>query len=369
MKISYADLFCGCGGLSFHFQRNKSFAPVTAIDNWESAIEAYNSNFSSKVGIVRDLSAPLEVEKTIEELKGKLDLLVGGPPCQGFSTLGKRATDCEKSVLVDTFLEIALGVSPEIFVMENVRGLLSKKHPNGGTYPEQIEKIIGSTYNSTFLLFNTIEYSLPQTRQRYLLIGTKKTTDRKGELLQLIVKNIEKQKSKIRKTLRDAIGDLPKLEPGIGADELKTGSRKTIYNHKALRHSEELKTRFNHVPPGGGLLDVPEELLTPHLRKMKNGSYGSGGHVKNIYGRMHWEKPSGTIVAGIDKITCGRYVHPEEDRLITPRECARIQSFPDWFKFKGSNVTQYYLIGNAVPPKLSQVLAKSILATLKETSS
>ena len=160
---------------------------------------------------------------------------------------------------------------------------------------------------------------------------------------------------------------MPRLEPNIGADELKIEGRKVIYNHKALRHSDELKTRFSHVPPGGGLLDVPEELLTPHLRKMKNGSYGSGGHVKNIYGRMDWGKPSGTIVAGIDKITCGRYVHPEENRLITPRECARIQSFPDWFRFKGSNVTQYYLIGNAVPPKLSKVLAKSILASLKDT--
>ena len=137
-------------------------------------------------------------------------------------------------------------------------------------------------------------------------------------------------------------------------------SSTVIFNHRALAHSDQLLRRFAHVPPGGGLLDVPRRLLTPHLRKMIDGHYGNGGHIKNIYGRLEWGKPAGTVVAGIDKITCGRFLHPDADRLLTPRECARLQSFPDSFRFHGSMVKCYYLIGNAVPPKFSEVFASAI---------
>ena len=132
-----------------------------------------------------------------------------------------------------------------------------------------------------------------------------------------------------------------------------------------MNHSAKLKERFSYVPKGGGLLDVPSHLLTPHLQKMVSGHYGSGGHVKNIYGRLSWDKPCGTIVAGMDKITCGRYLHPDANRLLTPRECARIQSFPDEFKLIGGQVARYYAIGNAVPPQLAQVLGMAIVKTLK----
>src|SRR5262249_19902508 len=108
-----------------------------------------------------------------------------------------------------------------------------------------------------------------------------------------------------------------------------------------------------------------------HLKRMKRGAYGSGGHVKNIYGRLEWDKPAGTVVAGIDKITCGRFIHPNANRLLTPRECARLQSFPDDFVFFGSAVTQYYLIGNAVPPNVSTAIMLAACAVLRniETAS
>jgi DNA (cytosine-5)-methyltransferase 1 len=117
------------------------------------------------------------------------------------------------------------------------------------------------------------------------------------------------------------------------------------------------------------LLDVPRRLLTDHLRRLVDGAYGSGGHVKNIYGRLEWGKPSGTVVAGIDKITCGRFVHPVENRLLTPRECARLQSFPDEFAFMPSLVASYYLIGNAVPPKAAAAMGRSVASFLDQNGS
>jgi DNA (cytosine-5)-methyltransferase 1 len=177
---------------------------------------------------------------------------------------------------------------------------------------------------------------------------------------------LKKSVSTKKAVLRDVIGNLPKVAVREGADVLELEDGSLIYNHKSMKHSKQLEIRFSHVPKDGGLLDVPVELLTNHLRKIVNGEYGSGGFAKNIYGRMNWNKPSGTIVAGMDKITVGRFVHPDENRLLTPRECARIQSFPDDFIFTGGMVSQYYQIGNAVPPKISRIFANIFSEILVE---
>ena len=354
---TYVDLFSGCGGLSYGFSKSKNFKCLLASDFWDKAGEHYELNHKQDPFELRDFSKQEDIDSVVGRFKNKCDVVMGGPPCQGFSTLGKRNLNCEKSILVDYFLEIATKINPKIILMENVKAIASKKHPAGGLVTDKIDEIlVDSGYVYKKIILSAMDFGLGQTRKRFFLFAVK--NDNKA-ILDELIDGIDKKKKKKVSTLKDLIGDLPVIEAGQGEQLIEHNGNK-IYNHQAMNHSEKLVERFRYVSKGGGLLDVPLELLTNHLRKMVSGEYGTGGHAKNIYGRMSWDKPSGTIVAGMDKITIGRFLHPDCNRLLTPRECARIQSFPDNFRFQGSFVTQYYLIGNAVPPVFSKVFSSTI---------
>jgi DNA (cytosine-5)-methyltransferase 1 len=365
-KLRFGDFFCGCGGFSLGFLSNENYRGLLGVDMWEAAGKVFEHNLSPMFFKKIDLRSDVYLAQKLLVDIDQLDVMLGGPPCQGFSTLGKRRHSDERSDLVDIFLQLALTAAPSVIIMENVRGITSMYHRDGITYPERILKVLRSgkpfSYTTRFLLLNAIDYGIPQTRVRFFTVAVR--DDLGGPSgADGIIEGIESRKSRQRRNLRDAIYDLPKVSSGEGAHEIsvvKNGVPTTVFNHKAMRHTPALIKRLQHVPPGGGLLDVPKHLLTRHLIKLLDGKYGNGGLMKNIYGRMEWSKPSGTVIAGIDKITCGRFVHPTEDRLLTPRECARIQTFPDNFVFRGSNVTQYYLIGNAVPPAVSKVIADSV---------
>ncbi|MFH4618165.1 DNA cytosine methyltransferase [Vibrio furnissii] len=354
-KITYIDLFSGCGGLSWGFYKSPSFECILASDIWKEAKVNYDLNHDNIDFQIKDFSLLSDSYSVIEQTKNKCDIVIGGPPCQGFSTLGKREIDCQKCILVDSFLDTAIAINPRFILMENVKAIKSKRHPNGGYFVDVIDKkLTEAGYIYKTVVLSALDFGLGQTRERFFLFACKKTDSNN---LSTFLANIESQKVNSYSTLRELIGDLPPLNAGeeyIDPNEL-------IFNHKAMNHGVKLVERFRHVPPGGGLLDVPKKLLTNHLVKMVEGKYGTGGHAKNIYGRMDWNQPSGTIVAGMDKITVGRFLHPDKNRLLTPRECARIQSFPDEFIFEGSLVTQYYLIGNAVPPLFSKIFANSYI--------
>ena len=150
------------------------------------------------------------------------------------------------------------------------------------------------------------------------------------------------------------------MQSGEGADELCLDGR-TINNHYVFVYEKNTLKRIEAVPEKGGLQDIPDSLLSNHLKKMKSGGYGSGGFVKNLYGRLDWDAPSGTVVAGIKKITCGRFFHPVDNRLLTVREAARLQSFPDDYRFLGGLIDQYTVVGNAVPPKFSEYIGKVLI--------
>jgi DNA (cytosine-5)-methyltransferase 1 len=370
-ELKFADLFCGCGGFSYGFNSRLGFENVLAVDSWDASIEVYKKNYPHNFPLTMDLSDSKAINFVIKKLLNEgCDILIGGPPCQGFSTLGLRRNQDKRSELVEVFVDIAKKVEPSVVLMENVRGILSMKHPQGGLYPERIRKILNPNKKQQWdcldILVDMQEFGLAQTRKRNLFVAINKKKvdiDKFWEKFRAGFKMATN--NRIEYTLRDVIYDLPRIKSGEAGDvEMLNDAGKKIFNHRAMKHSKELVKRFEFVPPGGGLLDVPRRLLTEHLKKMVDGKYGSGGHVKNIYGRLEWDKPAGTVVAGIDKITCGRFLHPEDNRLLTPRECARIQSFPDNFKFLGSNVSQYYMIGNAVPPKFSNALAKIIKNSL-----
>lgn len=360
MSYIFADLFSGCGGLSYGFHDRRKFKMLLAVDAWKSAQEIYSKNFPGISFECYDLSMQKNQRSVVARLKNRCDLLLGGPPCQGFSTLGKRRDNDARSTLVDVFADIAMKISPKLIILENVRGITSKRHPKGAAYSQVLIQALSRHYCVDARVVDCREFGLAQTRVRWILVAVRRNLQDAGELVDEFWKLFNSKRNRPNLTLRDAIGDLPQIQSGEGANEIiirRGGRTRTIFNHKAMNHSAELLARLAHVPPGGGLLDVPLQLLNTHLKKMRKGHYGNGGHVKNIYGRLEWNKPAGTVVAGIDKITCGRFVHPEIDRLLTPRECARLQSFPDTFTFTGSAVTQYYLIGNAVPPNISLALA------------
>lgn len=357
-KITYVDLFSGCGGLSWGFYKSEKFDCLLASDVWKEAKKNYELNHENIDFYLKDFSNVDDASFIIDKVKNKCEIVIGGPPCQGFSTLGKRELNCDKSILVDSFLDTAVKINPRFIVMENVKAIRSKKHPNGGYFTDVIDrKLKTAGFSYTSVILNALDFGLGQTRERFFLFACK---NEESHLLQKFINAIDEQKKIKHTSLYELIGDLPKLGPG----EEFFDKKNTIFNHASLKHSEKLIERFKHVPPNGGLLDVPKELLTGHLLKMVEGKYGTGGHAKNIYGRMNWDSPSGTIVAGMDKITVGRFLHPEQNRLLTPRECARIQSFPDSFVFHGSLVTQYYLIGNAVPPIFSKVIANAYLKVM-----
>ncbi|OGR52610.1 MAG: hypothetical protein A2049_05590 [Elusimicrobia bacterium GWA2_62_23] len=216
-------------------------------------------------------------------------------------------------------------------------------------------------YQVATLSLNSVEFGIAQTRKRVFFLGMLHGVNQTGSppFSELALQLSSEMKTKEQKTLRDAIYDLPRLTDGEGEESLLLDGEE-ILNHKIFKHSELLKKRLSFVPYAGGLQDIPRKYLSRHLRKMIDGEYGSGGFVKNLYGRLVWEKPSGTVVAGIRKVTCGRFVHPEDNRLLSVRECARLQGFPDDFRLSGSITEQYTLVGNAVPPVFGYVLGEII---------
>jgi DNA (cytosine-5)-methyltransferase 1 len=367
-KLNFADIFSGCGGFTNGFYGTKSFHGILATDWWRIAGNVFQENYPDMKFELLDLFDENNIKKIINAIPPDLDILLGGPPCQGFSTLGKRKDNDKRNSLIDTFLEICEGVKPKLIIIENVSGIRSKKHQNGFTYPEYVENNLNHQLSDTrycvrTISLNALDYGLAQTRRRWFLFAIRMDLPDPIGLLDKVLINIENQKVEKARVLRDVIGDLPPIESGEGNEVIeyyKNRKKIVVFNHRSLNHSKQLVERFSFVPPGGGLQNVPRHLLKTHLQRMQEGIYGNGGHTKNIYGRLEWDKPCGTIVAGIDKITCGRFVHPEANRLLTPRECARIQSFPDSFRFNGGLVNQYYLIGNAVPPAISKIIANAI---------
>lgn len=370
-NLEFADLFCGAGGISIGLKK-AGFSPKYAVDIWQASKKNYTEYSELKEAEFNqlDLLKPEDRENLIHILgNNKLTLLSGGPPCQGFSTMGKRKAGDKRNGLVDSFLDIISKTNPKIVIMENVTGLNSMIHECGLKYPQFISKFLDELkpgYFTCKVQLNGLDYGLAQTRKRVFFVCIRKDIWTNGlNFEDEFLKILESYKEEKLKVIKDVIYDLPRLESEEGDEELEVNG-KVIYNHNVFKYSDILLKRFSFVKPGGGLRDIPDEYLPDHLLKVRKGAYGNGGLQKNVYGRLEWDKPSGTIVAGIKKITCGRFVHPENDRLLTVRECARIQGFPDDYKLTGSMTEQYTLVGNAVPPKFSEILGKAIRQILEK---
>lgn len=336
------DCFCGAGGLSLGFEK-AGFKVVYAFDLDEASVNTYKHNpqYHHGPAFVRDIYevSKKSIEKDLGHKLGKIDVVIGGPPCQGFSVQRRGDDNDPRNNLVLEYIRMILDIKPKFFVMENVGGLLS---PRGRPYLEQLKK---SCEDAGYVIqrakLTASDFGVPQSRKRVFIVG-EKSEDKKAHF------SFPKSDGSPEKTVRDAIADLMY----IGED--------SIPNHKADKLSAINLERIKSIKEGEGRDSLPEQL---QLNCHKN---HSGHRHLDTYGRMAWDKPGPTITARFDSFSRGRFGHPELNRTITLREGARLQTFPDGFEFLGSKVEVARQIGNAVPPLLAEKVAEEIKRCLQK---
>lgn len=301
MKV--LDLFAGCGGFSHGFHK-AGYEIAAFVEWWQPAITTFLQNHPKAKHLGGDITKIND--ETFLEWKEKVDLIVGGPPCQGFSLCGKRDPKDKRNQLYKEFLRAVRLVQPSFVVMENVQGILSMKDGNGRTVIERIvEDFIELGYSVSYKILTASDYGVAQNRKRLIIIASK---------LDIFPQPIEK-----RKSLLEVIGDLPEHENGLNGHLLFTPKEETLRKIRRLKQGERISEKFNFSRQ-----------------------------------RLSADKPSRTIT------TKPMFIHPFYDRFLTPRELARLQSFPDYFLFSGSKTDMVKQIGNAVPPLMAQAIAEKL---------
>lgn len=329
------DLFAGAGGFTLGFVQ-AGFTPIFAVEHDPDAAATYMANFGDHCD-TRDI-------ELVEDFP-TADVVIGGPPCQGFSNLGTNDPDDPRNALTLQYMRAVEAIRPKVFAIENVPPLL--KSDQGRTMVETAKRL---GYQVKADILNAADFGAPQTRKRAIIIAS-----RVGPVVFPPATHVDPNKSDNRRkhllpwrTVREAIGDLPATPTD---ENLHWGRNPTALSQK----------RYRHVPPGGNRFDLPLEL-TPNcwIKKTKGGT--------DLFGRLWWDRPSVTIRTEFFKPEKGRYLHPEEHRPITHREAARLQGFPDDFVFVGSKISIAKQIGNAVPVDLSRAIAQAVRAMLGDNA-
>ena len=355
MKFKAIDLFCGAGGLSTGLKKS-GFRLCLGVDIDEKALKTYKCNLK-RTKVLREDIKKVTGEK-ITELTGinRRDnfLLAGCPPCQGFSSLGKRDANDEKNELVYEYIRIINELEPSFILMENVPGMSTGV---GKEIFKKVVKELGENYHVEYATLNAADFGVPQIRKRLVLHGIRNDVydnlglaKEKQKILPKPTHSKEKKKG-YRKwvTVRKVIFDLPMLEAGESYDD------GIIKNHKARSLSEKNIERLQEIRLHGGNREMISEELQLECHKKENVSY------TDTYGIINPDKPAPTITSGCTIISKGRYCHPTQNRGLSIREAARLQSFDDKFEFQGNMGEMSLQIGNAVPPKLAQASGKVII--------
>lgn len=324
--LTAVDAFCGAGGLSLGLNK-AGFNISFAFDSNERAIKTYRRNLGNHANVLDAKSVGREL---LDNYEG-VTLFAGGPPCQGFSVQRRGSANDARNDLVFEFIRIVSDLRPKIFLMENVAALASPR--NALHFNKIVEMAEVAGYSIEAKILNAADFGVAQVRKRLFILGTRKDFSKPLSLPD------GKYQQATWKTVEDAIGGLPEPRSELG---------KTIPNHVPDNISELNRERISHVPPGGGRSDIPVHLRLP----CHSVSVETAGH-RGVYGRLDWDKPSGTITTKCNSFTRGRFAHPVENRNISMREAARIQSFPDDFVFEGGTVDVAHQVGNAVPPTLA----------------
>lgn len=338
MKI--IDLFCGIGGLSLGFEQ-VGFEVVAAIDMWRDAVVTYNHNRKDKVAKVETVEDFNEKELLEIIASQKITGIIGGPPCQGFSTVGRREVDDPRNKMYLEFYKAVKIANPDFFVIENVKGMLTL---NKGAFVKDLIERFGPNglgYNISYQLLNAADYGIPQNRYRVFYVGIK------GKVFKF------PEPYNYQLTAKDGISDLEGSdneqygsEPQNAFQKEMRGKCKHPINQDYTNHTQQTIDIISQVPDGGNIRDLPREVW--QVRK-----------YNKAFERMGTLKPSNTIDTGHRN-----YFHYAEPRIPTVRESARIQSFPDDFEIVGTRGSQYKQVGNAVPPMLARVIAEKIKSLL-----
>jgi DNA (cytosine-5)-methyltransferase 1 len=336
---NFIDLFSGAGGLLRGFIDAK-YTPVFSVEMWEPAVETHRKNYPNVSLMNRDIRSITNEE--IAPFKGKVDVIVGGPPCQGFSTIGKRLVKDPRNVLVFEFIRFINTIRPKAFLMENVRGLLSSGRGAIKSAIEEEFKQIGYAIDSKVIC--AADYGVPQIRHRIFFIG-----------------------------FRDDLGILPNfplptheqgdyITVGEVIDDL-FGKENEMDNHVPMKHNKTVEGRIKCIREGEGIPSdgLPQEVSNGSRSDYANNTIKNFSHV---YRRLSRQRPATTMVPGHNAFP----LHPVANRSLTVREAARIQTFPDDVVFCGTRQNQCIQVGNAVPVRLANVLAQHIKLKLNEVN-
>jgi len=398
-KFTFIDLFGAPGGLSLGCEL-AGFRSLACVDIDDDALDTYAHNFPSSVcipGDIKRIESP-DLMKKLGISPGELALIAGGPPCQGFSTIGRvkiaslvrarvwtdvkipipRFIDDPRNVLYREFVRIVKDLQPKFVIMENVPGMMSYRD---GEIVEQIRQDFASIgYGVDARVLNAVNFGVPQRRKRIFFVGNRlglpnpfpppthfDTSRSKGELLD---EYMEVRDGRRAVTVWDAIGDLPELDPNGGSEEMDYDKQPfsayqewareasaRVYNHKCRYTNETDIEVFGKMEEGMWWRDLPQEL------KERYGYRDDIFHDK--LKKLKRTEPSWTVVAHLYKDGY-MYIHPTQARTITVREAARLQSFPDRFMFRGSRTAQFKQVGNAVPPLLARAVASAVLRVLTQ---
>ena len=364
IKKQAIDLFCGCGGISVGL-KNAGIDILAGVDIEKSFLCSFEKNFPESKALLLDLSKtdPKDFMKMVGIKKGELFLLAGGPPCQGFSKnvpRSMRSEDDPKNLLIKTYIEYCKEIKPQMVLMENVAEM---KNGFDELYSSIItEELSNLGYKVTSIVLNSADFGIPQRRRRAFFLGTRIGRNYLSPLTPTHQKSGDIYSIDRHITVWDAISDLPSVKHDDNFDKIKyatkpnnnyqklmrKSSKSDALNHSPRKLQDKQFARLSALKPGQGLKDLPENL------KVKGGYSGA-------YGRLTKDMVAPTITRWVFHPGSGRWGHPVDTRLITIREAARLQSFPDTFEFVGTYTQQAGQLGNAVPPLLAEKIASHMI--------
>lgn len=359
-KPKVIDLFAGAGGISYGFEQ-AGYRIIAALDNDENSRITYARNFPNTryyFNKIENIDARVML-RDLELKKGELDCLVGGPPCQGFSIKGDMALDDTRNILFRHFIRFVNDLKPKIVLIENVPPILTLGNNKFRDEICQLFKDIG--YKTSYKNLMASDYGVPQKRRRAFFIALK---DHKEPCFPSPTHSINCKDSTLKSyvTVWEAISDLPRLKIGQRIENydkspfndyqkiMRKGQNK-LYNHEAKVQNQKNIERIRVLKQGQNMKDLPKKL------QAKSG-------FSQAYGRLSNNKPACTITANMHNLGSGRYIHPTQNRGITVREAARLQSFDDRFIFYGPFFSHYRQVGNAVPPLIVKIIAEKIIDLL-----
>ena len=355
-KLKVIDLFAGVGGLSYGFSHDNAFKIIAANELLPNMAKAYELNHPSVKMYCKDICSfgIKDLQKDLGVKKGDIDIIIGGPPCQAYSTIGKRKSNDPRGSLYNEYFRVLQEIQPKLFVFENVKGLISME--NGKLLPKIIELFESLDYKIVYKMLNAADYGTPQIRERVFVVGTKlnknfkfpSPTHYNPELNNDLLFNDLKPYI----TIEEAIGDLPSMPSGKEITKytkppkndyqkkMRENSKDKLNDHDTANNNPNLVKIMEMLPDGGTPEDIPKKYRP------------KSGYI-NTYCRLWWKKPSTTITRNLGTPSSSRCIHPKDPRSLSTREGARLQGFPDDYIFYGSRMDKNLQIGNAVPVFLS----------------